>query len=132
MFAVLVASPYALQAFNSVVELEEVPEQYRTPEMITQDGKAYRIRKEDATSKYVYNGLLELAKTIGVERALRDYAPMFVDEREGEYVPYSLDVENQYIEGLRDFGLLKVSREKSAVEQMSNLRQQQIREIEEK
>lgn len=132
IFAVLVASPYALQAFNSVVELEEVPEQYRTPEMITQDGKAYRIRKEDATSKYIYNGLLELAKTIGVERALRDYAPMFVDEREGEYVPYSLDVENQFIEGLRDFGLLKLSREKSAEEQMSSLRQQQIREIEEK
>ena len=129
IFAILSRNPYAWEAFSSMVELQEIKEQDRTPEMTTIDGKAYRIRRDDAKSKYAYNVMLELAKTIGVERALRDYAPLFTGQKEGEYTPLSLDVENDAIETLRDLGLLKLSPEKTAIEQQSKLRKQQIREI---
>ena len=129
IFAILSRNPYAWEAFSSMIELQEIPGKDRTPEMTTIDGKAYRIRRDDAKSKYAYNVMLELAKTIGVERALRDYAPLFTGQKEGEYTPLSLDVENDAIETLRDLGLLKLSPEKTAIEQQSKLRKQQIREI---
>ena len=114
------------------IELEEVPKDKITPDMITIEGKAYRIPYADKQSRRNYNLFLEVLKTAGLQRALRDYAPILVKGEAGEQTPVSLEVNRPLYEMLRDIGAIKVQREKTGKEIEGKLRERQIREIEER
>ena len=112
------------------VSLEEIPRDKMTPDMITIEGKAYRIPYADKQSRRNYNLFLETLKTAGLQRAIRDYAPLFIKGEAGEQTPVSLEVNRPLFEFLRDIGAIKVQREKTGKEIEGKLRERQIREIE--
>lgn len=123
------ASPTADAWFKTYVNLEPIPPGEVTDKNITIDGLAYRIPYNDNTSRRNYNYILELAKTVGMERAMRDYAPVIVGEESGEYTPGSLEVDDPTVEFLRSIGVIKVEPKKTGEEVRSEIRSKIEREI---
>lgn len=123
------ASPTADAWFRTYVNLEPLPPAELTDKNITIDGLAYRIPFNDNDSKRNYNYILELAKTVGMERAMKDYAPVIVGEESGEYTPGTLEVDDPMIEFLRAIGVVKVEPAKTGEEVRSDIRTKIEREI---
>lgn len=120
--------PQLEEQFKTYVKLEPIPEEDITDKNITLDGKAYRIRFGDERSRKNYNRIMELAKTIGQERAIRDYSQVIVGDKEGEFTPGALEVDDKFVEFLRSIGLVKVEPAKTGEEIRSGIREQIIRE----
>ena len=123
------ANPQVEALFNSYVKLEPIPPEELTNTSMTFGGLGYRIPFDDERSKANYNRILELAKTVGLERTLRDYAPIVQGERPGEFTPTTLEIDDGMLEFLRDIGVIKVGTEKTGEQVRSAVREQIQREI---
>ena len=119
-----------MKAFEQLgIKLEEVPREDITPDMVSIDGKFYRIPYQDKASRRNYNLFIETLKTAGVQRLIRDYAPLAVKGQEGEQTPVSLEVNTPLYELLRGLGMIKIQRAPTEKEVEGKLRERQLREI---
>ena len=69
-------NPDVWATFSSIVGVEVVPPEDEKPERGYYQGRQWRIKQDDEASRRIYYALNTSLLTVGIQRNLRDYAPL--------------------------------------------------------
>lgn len=135
IIAYVKAMPGMWDRFVGFLKLEpiaQIPEEGQLPPDATWEGLGYRIRKDDEASKQRYLAILELAKTLGQQRFMREAGAAIggLEDRTGEITPTKLEVDPGWIEMLRNLGIIKLDTDLGGETMKSQARKQIIKEVE--
>jgi len=90
LMAYLTANEEMWGAFQSLINVEVVPPEEEIPGRGTYKGRQWRIRRGDTASVRNWFAMQQLMLMVGIQRNLRDYAPVIAPKQEGEVIPIQM------------------------------------------